>query len=77
MAGFVRLAGVVAGGSDENARFFASPLPVVVHILSATLFCLMGAFQFSAELRRYSLSWHRNTGRVLVLCGLLAGLSGL
>ena len=39
----------LAGGAEitpDNARFFAAPLPVVLHIVSASLYCLLGAFQF-------------------------------
>lgn len=69
----------LAGGAitPENARFFASPLPVVIHILFAGLFALLGAFQFPAGLRRRWLGWHRAAGRLLVVCGLLVGFSGL
>ncbi|MDO8653193.1 MAG: DUF2306 domain-containing protein [Undibacterium sp.] len=79
LAGFVRLSGLVAGGpaTPENARFIASPLPIVVHLLSATLFCLLGAFQFSSTFRQSSPGWHRLVGRLLVPFGLFAGLSGL
>lgn len=77
--GGVRLAALVAGGpvTAEGARFAAAPLPIVVHILSATLFCMLGAFQFSARLRHDSPRWHRAAGRVLVLCAVLAGVSGV
>ncbi|MBU1174669.1 MAG: DUF2306 domain-containing protein [Alphaproteobacteria bacterium] len=61
----------------ENARFFASPIPVVVHIVSVTLFSIVGAFQFSPGLRQKWPVWHRAAGRVLVVGGLVAALSGL
>ena len=63
--------------TPANARFFASPLPVVVHIVSASLFAILGAFQFSTGFRRRWPRWHRVAGRLLVLCGLLVGLSGI
>src|SRR5688572_17987771 len=68
-AGAVRVVGL-AGGTEitpENARFFAVPLPVVLHILSASLFCILGAFQFSRGFRRRRPGWHRVAGRLLVL----------
>jgi uncharacterized membrane protein len=68
----------LTGGADataENARFLASPAPVVVHIVAASLYCLWGAFQFVPDLRRTS--WHRISGRLLVPLGLAAALSGL
>lgn len=63
--------------TPDNARFFAAPLPVVLHILSAAVFCVLGAFQFSSGLRRRKPNWHRAAGRILVPCGLVAALSGL
>jgi hypothetical protein len=65
-----------AGITPANARFFASPLPVVVHIVGAAVYALVGAFQFANGFRRRWPSWHRVAGRLLVVCGLLVGLSG-
>lgn len=70
----------LAGGPEimpAAARFDASPLPVVVHILSASLYAILGPFQFATGFRRRRPSWHRAVGRLLVLCGLMVGLSGL
>jgi uncharacterized membrane protein len=70
----------LAGGAQitpANARFFASPLPVVVHIVDASLFAILGAFQFATGLRRRWRGWHRWAGRLVVICGLLVGFSGL
>jgi hypothetical protein len=53
-AGTVRLA-ELTGGADitpDNARFFASPLPVVLHILSVIPYSILGAFQFAPGFRR-------------------------
>lgn len=69
----------LAGGevTAENARFFASPVPVVLHIVAAVVYCLGGAFQFSAAFRRRKPKTHRYLGRVLVPAGLLMALTGL
>ena len=43
----------LTNGTDitpANARFFASPPPVVVHIVSSSLFAILGAFQFATSL---------------------------
>lgn len=79
VAGGVRLAELTGDGgiTPQNARFFASPLPIVLHVVSAALFCGLGAFQFAPGFRRRRPDWHRIVGRVLVACGLVAGLSGL
>jgi uncharacterized membrane protein YozB (DUF420 family) len=62
--------------SEANARFVSSPIPVLVHIVSATLFSLLGAFQFVPGLRRRN-RWHRLAGRVLVPAGAAVALSGI
>jgi hypothetical protein len=61
----------------QNARFVASPIPVTVHIVSVTLYSLLGALQFVPLLRRGRPSWHRIAGRILVPAGVLVALSGL
>ena len=78
-AGAFRLTQLSGGAqiTPANARFFASPPPVIVHIVSASLFAILGAFQFANSLRRRWPAWHRWAGRLLVICGLLVGLSGL
>src|SRR6185369_13994933 len=78
-AGIHRLVELAGGAAitPANARFFAAPIPVVVHIIGASLFCVLGALQFVPAFRRRSSGWHRIAGRVLVVCGLAAALSGL
>ncbi len=78
-AGAFRLTQLASGAdiTPANARFFASPLPVVVHIVSAGVYAILGAFQFAPAFRRRRPGWHRAAGRLVVLCGLLIGLSGL
>ncbi|MEU1841341.1 DUF2306 domain-containing protein [Micromonospora chersina] len=79
IAGAVRTAELTAGATvtPDNARFFASPAPVLVHIVGASLYCLLGAFQFAPGFRRRRPGWHRLAGRVLIPCGLAAALSGV
>ncbi len=78
-AGAFRLTQLAGGAAitPANARFFASPLPVVAHIVSAGVYALLGALQFATGFRRRRPGWHRAAGRLLVACGLLVGLSGL
>jgi hypothetical protein len=77
LAGAVRVVQLAVGAriTAENARFFASPVPVVLHIVGASVFCVLGAFQFVPGLRRHG--WHRMAGRLTVPCGLIAALAGL
>ena len=78
-AGAFRLVqlGVGTEITPDNARFFAQPLPVVLHIITVTVYCVLGAFQFAPGFRRRKPNWHRAAGRILVPCGLVAALTGL
>jgi uncharacterized membrane protein len=79
IAGTLRLV-EVAGGPHvlpANPRISASPLPVVVHIVCALSYAVLGAFQFSARLRRRRPRWHRKAGRLLVVLGLAVAFSAL
>ena len=79
VAGALRLV-ELAGGPlllPANPRMTASPVPVVVHVVSAVPYAVLGAFQFSAGIRRRHPRWHRATGRLVVLLGLAVALSAL
>ncbi|RYV49650.1 DUF2306 domain-containing protein [Pengzhenrongella frigida] len=79
VAGSLRLV-ELAGGPlllPANPRMTASPAPVVVHIVCAVAYAALGAFQFSAALRRRRPGWHRLAGRVLVVLGLGVAFSAL
>ena len=79
LAGSVRLTELISNPeiTANNARFVASPFPVTVHIVSVTVYSLLGALQFVPSLRRGRPSWHRIAGRILVPAGILVALSGL
>lgn len=78
LAGALRVADLAAGEPDAaSRRFFDSPLPVVVHVVGASIYCVLGAFQLMPSFRRRRPGWHRWSGRVLVPAGLAATLSGL
>jgi len=79
LAGAFRLS-QLSGMSDvmpANPRFAPMPLPVVVHIVTATAFAILGPLQFASGFRRRWPAWHRVAGRLLVVCGLLVGLTGV
>lgn len=77
--GAIRLIQLFGGAeiTPANARFFASPSPVVVHIISSAIYALLGAFQFVSRLWQRGIKWHRWVGRLLVPVGLLVGCSGV
>lgn len=79
VGGAVRLAELATGAqiTAANARFFAAPVPIVLHVVSSVLYFLLGAFQFSASFRRRRPDWHRAAGRVLIPAGMLSALSGI
>jgi hypothetical protein len=81
IAGALRVTELTGGQiTPDNARFFDSPIPVLIHIPAVTVYLVLGAFQFVPSLRRGKrgrLSWHKIAGRILVPAGLLAALSGL
>jgi uncharacterized membrane protein len=79
VAGTARLASLASGGeiTEANARFFAAPLPVALHILSVIPYSILGALQFSPAFRRRRRGWHRTAGKFLVVFGLVTALTGL
>lgn len=78
-AGTLRLVQLSGGPAviPADHRFAGFPLPLVVHILGATVFALVGAFQFGPRFRRRHPGWHRRAGRVLTVAGLSVAGSAL
>ncbi len=80
LAGTARLSELARGAAvtAANARFFAMPLPVVLHIVAVIPFSMLGALQFAPGFRLRHRTWHRAAGRVVVLlCGLIAAMTGI
>ena len=82
LAGIVRVGQLTVGAettpvTPENARFFAMPLPVILHIFGVSVYALVGAFQFAPGIRLRYPRWHRRAGWLLVPSGLAASLSGM
>ena len=70
----------LAGGpqiAPENPRASLAPTPIILHILSSSLFCVLGAFQFLPGLRRQRPVAHRTIGRVGAAAGCVSALTGL
>jgi uncharacterized membrane protein len=53
------------------------PVLTLIHIVPGLLFMLLGPLQFSPTIRARHLRWHRWSGRVFVVCGLVIGISAL
>jgi uncharacterized membrane protein len=79
VAGSLRLTDVSTGSTvmPVDAHHPSMPVALVVHIISAVAYSLVGAFQFSAGLRQRRPRWHRAAGRVLVPMGLAVAGSAL
>lgn len=78
-AGTLRLV-QVAGGPEllpTDDRFDAFPVAIVVHILGAATFALVGMVQFVPGIRRRHRAWHRRAGRVVAAAGLAVAGSAL
>jgi uncharacterized membrane protein len=86
------LAPIVVGGyhppavtSNPAAAQFAAlddlfahyPVLTLIHIVPGLLFMVLGPLQFNATIRSRHLQWHRWSGRVFVVCGLVIGISAL
>ena len=76
--GMVRLRALTSGTapSVSNVRFFEAPLPVTLHILAVVPFSILGALQFVPQLRQRN-RWHRMSGRLVVVAGIAAAVTGL
>jgi uncharacterized membrane protein YozB (DUF420 family) len=78
LAGAARLTWLATGEArPDSARFDDAPALLVLHIVCASLFCVLGTLQITASIRHRWPNWHRSAGRVLAPTGLLAAISGL
>lgn len=78
-AGVVRLVTLSRGEviTPDNARFFASPLPIVLHVVCVSLYAVLGAYQLTPAFRRQRPHWHRRAGWLAVVAGMVGTASGL
>lgn len=70
----------LAGGPaiiPENPRALAVPFPIIIHILSSSLFCIVGALQFLPSIRRHHPAAHRAFGRGIAIAGCISAASGM
>jgi uncharacterized membrane protein len=71
-----QLSGAGTAGADD-AHYYATPVPIFVHVSAASIYLILGAFQFSASFRGRRPGWHRAAGRVLIPSGILAASAAL
>jgi hypothetical protein len=78
-AGTLRLIQLAGGPAviPADHRFAGFPLPLVVHIIGAAVFALVGILQLVPRFRRRHRAWHRRAGRVVAVAGLLVAFSAL
>lgn len=60
-----------------NQWFESNPILTLQHIIPGTLFFVLAPLQFSSRIRDRYLRFHRWSGRLVALCALPLGLSGL
>jgi uncharacterized membrane protein len=53
------------------------PILTLVHIVPGLLFMVLGPLQFAPTIRAHHLRWHRLSGRIFMICGVVIGLSAL
>lgn len=78
-AGTLRLVQLAGGPQlmSDSDRFDAFPVAIVVHILGAAVFALVGMLQFVPGIRRRHRAWHRRAGRAVIVAGLAVSGSAL
>jgi len=79
LAGAFRVIQLLGGPEliPADQRFADVPLPLVIHIVAAATYLVVGAFQLVPRFRRQHWAWHRRAGRVLFVAGLLVAGSAL
>lgn len=77
--GLLRLPELLGGPMiiPPNPRAVIDPVPIVLHILGSSIFCLVGAVQLLPSLRRHRPALHRALGRIVALAGCVSALTGL
>lgn len=53
------------------------PVLTLIHIIPGVLFMLLGPLQLISTIRARHPRWHRLSGRIVVFCGLIIGVSAL
>lgn len=77
VAGIYRIFTLLGDGSvnQDMERYFPFRISITVHVLSTTIFSMLGALQFSSDLRRGH--WHAKAGKLVWASGCVAAVSGI
>ncbi|WP_088284381.1 DUF2306 domain-containing protein [Kineosporia sp. A_224] len=78
-AGSLRVVEILGGPRllPDNPRVHAVPVPLVLHVVAAAVYAVLGAFQLSSRQRRAHPDRHRRNGRAAVVAGAVVALSGV
>ena len=64
--------------ADFDTPHYLDHLPLImIHLVPGVLFVLLGPLQFSGHIRRRWPAFHRISGRIWAVCGLLLGTAGV
>ena len=74
LGGVLRLREGIA--EPESEMLLAASVAIVAHIVAMSVYCILGAFQFSPALR-IRRGWHRIAGRALIPAGFIAAVSSI
>jgi hypothetical protein len=79
VGGALRVGSIAIGApiADGQALYTGASVPMLLHVVGATVYCVAGAFQFHQGIRRDHLGVHRILGRVVAVCGAIAALAGI
>jgi hypothetical protein len=67
----------VPAAANLDKHFSGHKTLTLVHIIPGALFLLLAPLQFAGTIRAKQLWWHRWSGRILVVLGLVIGISAL
>jgi uncharacterized membrane protein len=60
-----------------DRRFATHPVSTILHVLPGGIFLVLALLQFSPRIRSRHIQFHRYVGRILMVVGFLAALTGL
>ncbi|WP_019605489.1 DUF2306 domain-containing protein [Teredinibacter turnerae] len=65
------------GNSGAESHYLAMPAPIVLHIIAGSIFNLLMPLQFAKPVHHRWPAFHKSLGKILALCVVSFGLSGL